>query len=98
MIRRLPKRGFKNPNHTEYEVVNLGVLEANFEAEATVDREALLKSGVIGKTKQPLKILANGELTKKLNVTADKFSKSAREKIESLGGTCVLTGKDAAKA
>ena len=98
LIRRLPKRGFKNPNHTEYEVVNLGVLDANFEADATVDRETLLKNGIIGKTEQPLKILANGDLTKKLNVKADKFSKSAREKIESLGGTCVLTGEDAAKA
>ena len=88
LIRRLPKRGFKNPNHTEYVVINLGILEANFEADAVVDRAALQSRGLIGKTDQPLKVLANGDLTKKLSVTAEKFSKSAREKIEGLGGVC----------
>jgi len=95
LIRRLPKRGFKNPNHLEYVVINLNVLEENFDAEAVVDRAALQSRGLIGKTNQPLKILANGELTKKLSVSAEKFSKSAREKIEALGGTCVLIGAPA---
>ena len=98
LIRRLPKRGFKNPNHMEYVVVNLGTLEANFDAEAVVDRAVLLERGLIGKTSQPLKILANGELTKKLTVTAEKFSKSAREKIEGLGGVCTVAGAAAAEA
>ena len=94
LIRRLPKRGFNNPNHTEYVVVNLDVLENKLEAGIEViDRKTLQKLGLIGKTDQPLKILGNGDLTKKLTVVADKFSKSAREKIEALGGIC----KDAAE-
>lgn len=88
LIRRLPKRGFKNPNHIEFVVVNLNVLEDNFEAGAIVDRNALMERGLIGKTAQPLKILGNGELTKKLQIVADKFSASAKSKIEALGGTC----------
>lgn len=88
LIRRLPKRGFKNPNHTEFVVVNLNVLENNFEDGASVDREALQQRGLIGKTSQPLKILGNGELTKKLSIVADKFSAAAKSKIEGLGGTC----------
>ena len=98
LIRRLPKRGFKNPNHLEYVVVNLGILEANFNADAVVDRAVLLERGLIGKTDQPLKILANGDLTKKLTVKADKFSKSAREKIEGLGGVCTEVGAAPAEA
>ena len=89
LIRRLPKRGFNNPNHTEYVVVNLDVLETKVDGSVEViDRALLQKLGLIGKTDQPLKILGNGELTKKLTVVADKFSKSAREKIVALGGTC----------
>ena len=91
MIRRLPKRGFKNPNHIEYVVVNLNVLEELEVGDAVIDRAFLQEKGLVGKTRQPLKILGDGELTKKINVVADKFSKSAREKIEALGGTCKET-------
>jgi len=98
LIRRLPKRGFKNPNHLEYVVINLGILEANFEADAVIDRDALLQRGLIGKTSQPLKILAGGELTKKFSVTAEKFSQAAREKIEALGGSCTVKGAATAEA
>lgn len=88
LIRRLPKRGFKNPNHLEYNVVNLAILEENFDAGSTVDRDELLKRGLLNKNTRPLKILGDGELTKSLNVTADKFSATAKERIEAVGGTC----------
>jgi len=93
LIRRLPKRGFKNPNHIEYVVINLNVLEENYESGTElIDRDSLQAHGLIGKTDQPLKILGDGELTKKLSVRAEKFSKNARTKIESLGGSCEETG------
>lgn len=105
LIRRLPKRGFKNPNHIEYVVVNLSTLEEKFDSGSEViDREALRKRGLIGKTRQPLKILGymgeneQGEkrqFTKKLCVRAEKFSKSARRQIEGQGGTCQEVGKNA---
>ena len=93
LIRRLPKRGFKNPNHIEFVVVNLNVLEELDAGDAVIDRAMLQARGLIGKSKQPLKILGDGELTKKINVVADKFSASAREKIEGLGGTCTVVEK-----
>ena len=83
--RRLPKFGFKNIFRVEYAAVNLDRLESAFEAGATVTPEALLEKGVLSK-KQPVKILGNGELTKKLTVRAHKFSASAREAIEKAGG------------
>lgn len=93
LIRRLPKRGFKNPNHLEYVVINLDILEQNFESsEEVIDRESLQAHGLIGKTDQPLKILGDGELTKKLKIRAEKFSKNARAKIEGVGGSCEETG------
>lgn len=95
LIRRLPKRGFKNPNHTEYVVVNLGELESLEAGDVVIDRDVLQSNGLIGKTDQPLKILGDGELTKKITVCADKFSKSAREKIEALGGVCQEAGAKA---
>ena len=76
-------------------MVNLDVLENKLEAGTEViDRALLQKLGLIGKTDQPLKILGNGDLTKKLTVVADKFSKSAREKIEAVGGTCKEAGAE----
>lgn len=87
LYRRLPKFGFKNPFRTEYEVVNVAALEQAFEAGATVDAEALRKARLI-RTKAPIKVLGDGDLTKGLTVKAAKFSKSAREKIEKAGGTC----------
>ena len=88
LIRRLPKRGFKNPNHIEFVVVNLNVLEEHFQDGDTIDRAALQLKGLIGKSSQPLKILANGDLTKKFTITADKFSAAAKAKIEEKGGSC----------
>ncbi len=90
LIRRLPKRGFSNPNHIVYDIVNLSVLEDNFEAGQTIDRNELEKRGLLSSDKRPVKILANGEVTKALNVTADKFSASAKAKLEAAGGTCTI--------
>ena len=84
LIRRLPKRGFKNPNHIEYEVINLAELEELFEAGAVVDAKVLQERGVMKKGDRPLKILADGDLTKALKVTADKFSAAAKQKIEAV--------------
>jgi len=86
LYRRLPKRGFKNINTAEIITVNVSRLEA-FDNGATVDVDALLKKGIISNPKDGVKILGNGELTKKLNVKANAFSASAKEKIEALGGT-----------
>ncbi|MHB0970513.1 MAG: 50S ribosomal protein L15 [Thermoanaerobaculia bacterium] len=84
--RRLPKRGFTNIFKVEYSVVNLADLD-RFDAGATVDLAALRQAGLIKGAKVKVKVLGNGELTKKLNVHAEKFSKTAREKIEAAGGT-----------
>ena len=90
--RRLPKRGFKNPNRVEYAVVNLGRLDALFDAGAEVTPEVLMERGVIKKLLNGLKVLGDGELTKPLKVKAHAFSASAREKIEAAGGTAEVIG------
>ena len=69
-------------------MVNLNVLEANFLDGDKIDRVALQERGLVGKSLQPLKILANGDLTKKFTVVADKFSAAAKAKIEEKGGSC----------
>ncbi|MCI7469233.1 MAG: 50S ribosomal protein L15 [Lachnospiraceae bacterium] len=86
LFRRLPKRGFKNVNTKEIVAINLSVLENKFNDgdEVTVDK--LLESGAISKAADGVKILGNGELTKKLDVKVNAYSKSAKEKIEALGG------------
>ena len=87
LFRRLPKRGFNNANFaTRYEIVNVQQLEC-FADGAEVGVEQLVQAGLVNSLKQKVKILGNGELTKKLTVIADKFSKSAQEKITSCGGT-----------
>lgn len=86
LYRRIPKRGFTNRNTKEIVAVNLDKLE-RFEDGATVDVNALIEAGIIKKAKDGVKILGNGKLTKKLNVKVDAYSASAKEKIESLGGT-----------
>ncbi len=86
LYRRIPKRGFKNYNHKEMMPVNVGTLEC-FEDGTTVDLEALLASGIVKNPRDGIKILGDGQLTKKLNVRARAFSASAKEKIEALGGT-----------
>lgn len=86
LYRRIPKRGFKNRNTKEIVAINVSVLE-RFEDGATVDVQALMEAGVIKNPRDGVKVLGNGELTKKLNVRVDAFSASAKEKIEALGGT-----------
>ncbi len=88
LFRRLPKRGFNNPNHTEYTVVNLSYLESAFAAGAEVSKASFKELGLISKLDVPVKVLGDGELTKALKVSANKFSASARSKIEAAGGTC----------
>ncbi len=85
LYRRVPKRGFNNVFGTEYAEVNVERLEA-FEDGAVVDAKALLEARIIRKELDGVKILGAGELTKKLTVKAAKFSASAKEKIEAVGG------------
>ena len=85
-IARLPKRGFNNANfRKEFATVNVSVLEG-FEDGARVDAEALFNARIISDARTPVKILGNGELTRKLTVVAAKFSASAAEKIAKAGG------------
>lgn len=82
--RRLPKRGFTPLNRVEYQVVNLFQLEESGVDEFTP--ELLKERGLIGHARRPVKVLGTGDLTRKITISAHAFSKSAREKIESLGG------------
>jgi len=86
LYRRLPKRGFTNRNHKEYAVVNVATLN-RFEDGAVVDIETLVETGVVAKVLDGVKVLGNGEITKKLTVKATAFSAVAKEKIEAAGGT-----------
>ena len=87
LFRRLSKRGFNNYNfRTVYATVNVGDLE-RFEEGTTVTKELLIEVGLVKKELDGIKILGNGELTKKLTVKADKFSSTAKTKIENVGGT-----------
>ena len=87
LFRRLPKKGFNNYQFAKRcEIVNISQLE-RFEDGAVVDLEQLSKVGLINSTKSRIKILAKGDLTKKLQVTAHKFSKAAEHKIVASGGT-----------
>ncbi len=86
LYRRLPKRGFKNRNRKEIVGINIDRLEV-FENDSVVDVQALMDRGIVKNPRDGVKILGNGELTKKLNVKANAFSASATEKIQALGGT-----------
>lgn len=86
LFRRLPKRGFKNRNAKDYAFVNVGRLDT-FEEGTVITPELLLETGVIAKLRDGVKILGEGELTKKLTVKTNKISASAKEKIEAAGGT-----------
>ena len=86
LYRRLPKRGFKNRNRKEIVGINISALEV-FDNDSTVDVQALMEKGIVKNPGDGVKILGNGELTKKLNVKANAFSASAAEKIQALGGT-----------
>jgi large subunit ribosomal protein L15 len=94
LIRRLPKRGFTNPNHKNYTLVNVCELNRKFESGEEVNVLSLAKKAMISKIEFGLKILGSGELTKKLTVTADAFSESAKAKIEAAGGTWHIAGDD----
>lgn len=83
--RRLPKRGFTNIFATEYATVNVSDLN-RFEDGTAVDEKVLVEAGLLKKTLDGVKILGNGELTKKLSVSVKAFSESARKKIEAAGG------------
>ena len=85
LYRRLPKIGFTNRNTLDIEAINISALE-RFDNDTEVTVETLIEAGVIRNPKDGVKILGNGELTKKLTVKANAFSESAKAKIEALGG------------
>lgn len=90
LIRRIPKRGFNNAEfRTAYSIVNVGDLE-RFEAGTAVDEAFLRDQKIIRGISDGLKVLANGELTKRIDVTANKISASAKQKIEKAGGSVTL--------
>jgi len=96
LYRRLAQRGFSNhPFKKEWQVVNLGEIEARYEVSETVDADSLYKRGLIKKNSgpkaRPVKILAMGDLTKKLSFKVGSVSASAKEKIEKAGGDLVIT-------
>ena len=86
LYRRIPKRGFTNINSKEIVGINVDALN-RFEDGAEVTVETLIESGIVKNPKDGVKILGNGELTKKLTVKANAFSAGAAEKIQALGGT-----------
>ena len=88
--RRLPKRGFTNIFKKEWIEVSLAMLEKSFEADADVTPELMHERGVIAKGKGDVVVLGSGDITKALRVSAHRFTKSAREKIEAAGGTANL--------
>ena len=99
LYRRIARKGFSNyPFKKEYVCINLGQLEAKFADGETVNKESLIKKGFISaKTASLVKVLANGEITKKLTIEVDKISESAKAKVEKAGGTVTVV-KSAEKA
>jgi len=93
MPRRIPKRGFKNPNRIEAFPINVETLEKLFEAGATVDLDVLRGIGLVPKLAEYIKILGEGELTKKLSIKAHGASATAKEKIEKAGGTLEIIAR-----
>lgn len=90
LFRRIPKRGFKNPDHIFYNLVNVAVLEERCQVNEVVDLVTLAAKGLIRGGGNGLKVLGNGALNKALTVRAKRFSATARAKIEAAGGTCEL--------
>ena len=88
LVRQIPKRGFTNIFRVEFQLVHVKDLESQFEDGSSVTLESLAQKGLIRPKKGPVKVLADGDLSKKLNVQAHKFSKSAQAKIEAAGGSC----------
>jgi large subunit ribosomal protein L15 len=97
MQRRLPKVGFKNPFRVEYFPVNLGHINDTFEG-GTIGVEELQKAGLVPRRSELVKVLAEGEVTKKLVIKAHKFSAAAKEKIEKAGGSVEIIGSPEAAA
>ena len=87
LFRRIPKRGFKNRNTKEIITINVSVLD-RFDNGTVIDAELLKDTGIVKNSRDGIKVLGNGELTKKLVVKATSFSASAKEKIEAAGGSC----------
>lgn len=88
LARRIPKRGFSNnPWAIQTNIVNIAQIN-KFDEGTVVDYDLLLEVGLVGKNTQRVKVLGNGEITKKITVKADAFSVSAKEKIEKAGGVC----------
>ena len=90
--RRVPKRGFHNLFRTEYAVVNLDTLAEGFTAGTVVTPELLRERGIIRGSRQPIKVLARGDIAKQLTVRAHRFSGKAAEKIAAAGGTTEVLG------
>ncbi|HQC26206.1 MAG TPA: 50S ribosomal protein L15 [Treponemataceae bacterium] len=94
LYRRIAIRGFSNyPFKKEYALFNLRDLEAKYENGETVSKETLIKKGLLKKAGVLVKVLGDGELTKKLTVNVDKVSASAKEKIEKIGGTVAISNE-----
>ena len=98
MPRRIPKRGFKNPNRVEAFPINVALLDKMFDAGATVDLETLRTKGIVPKLVDTIKILGEGELTKKLTVKAHRASETAKSKIAAAGGSFELIETKVASA
>ncbi|HOS29222.1 MAG TPA: 50S ribosomal protein L15 [Treponemataceae bacterium] len=94
LYRRIAHRGFSNyPFKEEYAVFNLTEIEAKYENGETVDKESLIKKGILKKARSLVKILGDGNVTKKLTINVDKISASAKEKIEKAGGTVTVSNE-----
>jgi large subunit ribosomal protein L15 len=96
MARRIPKRGFNNFFRIEAYAINLSTLEKHFESGAVIDVQILRDKGLVPKKAEVVKILGDGEITKKLTVKAHRFSKSATEKLQAVGGAAEILGGAAA--
>jgi len=96
--RRIPKRGFHNGFRIEYAVVNLDTLAERFDSDTVITPELLREHRLINSTRQPIKVLARGDISKKLTVRAHKFSGKAAEKIAAAGGTTEVLAAHATKA
>ncbi|MFC2088464.1 50S ribosomal protein L15 [Calditrichota bacterium] len=88
--RRLPKFGFTNIHRKHYQIINVGLLE-KLAKESEITKEILISSGLIRKKNLPVKLLGEGDITKKITVKVDAVSKTAKEKIEKAGGTVILS-------
>ncbi len=95
--RRIPKRGFHNLFRTEYAVVNLDALAERFDDGTTVTLELLVERGLINNARRPVKVLARGDISKKLTIQAHKFSGKAAEKIAAAGGAAEVLATTVAK-